>query len=123
MSRASWAEPLAANAKGDHCDMEQHSGVEARLSLQWSGTGLSYTLKVVYTLLDLFINVLARLMPSGEFAPESMGGTWLHHLTPLLASVEFPQEPICGWSHSADLAVMIMCRCILGMCPCQMCLV
>ena len=54
---------------------------------QWSGTCLSYTLKVVYfLLLDLLISVLA----------------------PLKASREFAQEPIYGWLHSADMAVLIM---------------
>ena len=46
------------------------------------------------------VNVLASLMPSGEF----------------------PQEPIYGWSHSAVTAVLITCADILGVSPCQMCL-
>ena len=43
-------------------------------------------------------------------------------LAPLIASGEFPQEPICGWSHYAHMAVLIMRADILGVSPCQMCL-
>ena len=81
------AEPLAADAKGD-----QHGAATlvcgTQLSQQWSGACLSHTLKVVSsTILDFLISVLAPLMPSGEF----------------------PQEPIYGWSRSADMAVLITC--------------
>ena len=73
----------------------------ARRSQQWSGARLSYTLKVVHsTLLGLLISVLASLIASGEFA----------------------QEPIYGWSHSADMAVLITCADVLGVSPCQTCL-
>ena len=30
-------------------------------------------------------------------------------LTSMMASGDFPQEPICGWFHSADTAVLITC--------------
>ena len=73
----------------------------ARLSQQWPGICLSYTLKVVHsTLLGLLINVLA----------------------PLLASVELPQAPIYGWSHSADMHILITCANVSGVSPCQTCL-
>ena len=62
---------------------------------------VSDTLKVVYsTLFGLLLNVLA----------------------PLMAIREIPQEPIYGWPHSADTAVLIMCADILSVSPCQMCL-
>ena len=65
----------------------------ARLSQQWSGACLSYTLKVVdSTLLGLLISVLAPLMASGEF----------------------PQEPIHRWFCSTDMVVLITCVDILG---------
>ena len=68
---------------------------EAQLSQQWPVACLSCVLKVVYsTLLGLFIIVLAFLMTSGEFL----------------------------WSHSADMAVLVMCADMLGMSSCQMCL-
>ena len=52
-----------------------------QLSQQWSGTGLSSTLRAEYpTPLGLLTSVLAPLMPSGEF----------------------PQDPVYGWSRSAD---------------------
>ena len=64
----------------------------ARLSQQWSGACLSYTLKVVgSTPLGLLISVLA----------------------PLLASGAFSQEPICRWSRSGDMAVPVTCADIL----------
>ena len=73
----------------------------ARRSQQWSGARLSYTLKVVHsTLLGLLISVLASLIASGEFA----------------------QEPIYGWSHSADMNVLTTCTAISGVSPYQMCL-
>ena len=62
---------------------------------------LSYTLKVVYsTLLGLLISVWVSPMASGKF----------------------PQDPIHGWSHSADMVILILCTDILGVSPCQMCL-
>ena len=71
----------------------------ARLSQQWAGACLSYNFKVVDSpLLGLLISVLE----------------------PLMTSVEFPQDPIYGWSCSADTAVLIMCADILGVSPCQM---
>ena len=58
----------------------------AWLSQQWSGACLSYTLKVVDSmLLGLLISVLAPLMASGDS----------------------PQGAIYGWSHSAAMAVLI----------------
>ena len=87
-----------ANAKGDQRGMEQHAGVWslAVSAVVWS---LSCTQKVVHsTLLGLLINVLVPMMPS----------------------VGFPQEPICGWSRSADMAVLTTCADILGVSPCQM---
>ena len=95
----------------------------ARLSQQWSGACLSYTLKVVFsTLLGLLISVLALLMPSGEFVQEPMGGTWLFCLAPMTASGDFLQKPNCGWSHFPDVAILIVCADVLGVSPCQMCL-
>ena len=72
-----------------------------QLSQQWSRACLSYTFEVMHsTLLGLLISVLE----------------------PLMASREFLQEPIYGWSHCADSAVLVMCADILGVSPCQMCL-
>ena len=71
------AHPPAANAKGDLCVVEQHSGVwsPAVSAVVWSLPQLY--LKVVYsTLLGLLLSILA----------------------PLLASGEFPQEPVDRWS-------------------------
>ena len=71
----------------------------AQLSQQQSGTCLSHTLKVVYsTLLGLLINAS----------------------TPLTASGEFAQEPIYGWSPSANGAVLFTCADIIGVSPYQM---
>ena len=53
-------------------------------------------------------------MASGGFAQESVGGTWMFCLTPLLVSVEFPQEPTYGWSRSADVVILIICADVLG---------
>ena len=95
--QSSKAEPPVANAKGDEHGVEQHQS-RAWLSQQWSGACRSYTFRVVHsTLPGLLISVLASLMARGEF----------------------PQKPICGWSHSADLAILIICA-ILGVSPCQM---
>ena len=82
--------------------MEQHSGGGARLSQQWSGACLSYA------------------PASGALHPL---GLLISVLAPLLASGEFPQEPICRWSRSADMAALVTCADILGVPPCQMCLV
>ena len=73
----------------------------AQLSQQWSGACLSYTLDS------------GVLHPSGSL-DKYLGtpdGKW-----------GFPQEPIYGWSRSADTAVLIMCADVLGASPCQMCL-
>ena len=43
-----------------------------------------------------------------------MGGTCLFCLTPMLASMESPQQPVYGWSRSADVAVLIPCAAVLG---------
>ena len=70
----------------------------ARLSQQWSEPASVIPLRLMYsTLLGLLINVL----------------------TPLLASMELPQKPVCGWSCSADMAVLITCADILGVSSCQ----
>ena len=112
ISRARWAagqmkssvqqgRDSSCRCQGDQCGVEQHCVCGTQLCQQWSGACLSYTLKVVYsTLLSLFISVLE----------------------PLVASGEFPQEPIYGWSRSADTAVLITYTDILGVSSCQMCL-
>ena len=93
----------------------------ARLSQQWSGACLSYTLRLVDShLLGLLISVLAPQIPIGEFAQEPMGGAWLFSLALQLASVEFAQDPIYGWSRFADTAVLIICADILVVSPLQM---
>ena len=51
-----------------------------------------------------------------------MSGTRLFYLAPLMAIGELPLGPVYGWSHSADLAVLIMCADMLGVSLCQMCL-
>ena len=95
----------------------------ARLSQQWSGACLGSPWKVVDpTLLGLFDKCHGAPVPRGGFTQEPVGGTWLFCLTLLLASVEFLQDPVCRWSHSADTAVPIICADILGVSPCQMCL-
>ena len=38
-------------------------------------------------------------------------------LEPLMASGEFPQDPICVWSCSADTAVLVTCAGVLGESP------
>ena len=97
--RSSRAEPLATDAKGDQRGRSSTVVCGAQLSQQWSGTCLSYTLKVVFsTLPGLLITVLAPLMASGEF----------------------PQELICGRSCSADMAVLVTCADILDVPLCQM---
>ena len=67
-----------------------------------------YTLKVVhFTLLGLFNKCFST--PNAKFGicPVAyMGGTWLFCLRLLVASVEFAQESICGWSRSADTAAL-----------------
>ena len=73
----------------------------ARPSQQWSGACLSYTLTVVdSTLLDLFNKCLGP--------PASKWGIC--------------QEPIYGWSCSADESVLTTCADISGVSPCQLCL-
>ena len=44
-------------------------------------------------------------------------------LEPLMASGEFPQASIYGWSRSADTTVRITCADISGVSPCQLYLV
>ena len=51
----------------------------------------------------------------------ALEGGALHHygsldkcLGTLMASGEFSQEPICGWSCSADMAILVMCTNIVG---------
>ena len=82
------------DAKGDQHGVGQHLDVcVAQLSQQWSGACLSYTLKVVHsTLLGLLISVLAPLMASGEF----------------------PQELVCGWScrHGCSGHAFRYLRCV-----------
>ena len=96
-------------------------GCGALLSQWWSGACLSYTWKVVCsTHLGLFSKCLGTLMPGVESAQGPVGATWQFCLAPLLASGEFPQEPLCGWSRSADRAALITCADILGESPCQM---
>ena len=74
----------------------------AQLSEQWPGACLSYTLKVVdSTFMVLLISALVPLMASGEF----------------------PQASIYGWSRSADTTVRITCADISGVSPCQLYLV
>ena len=73
----------------------------AQLSQQWSGACLSYTFTVVdSTLLDLFNKCLGP--------PASKWGIC--------------QEPIYGWSCSADESVLTTCADISGVSPCQLCL-
>ena len=69
----------------------------ARLCQQWSGACLSYTLKVVDStlLLGLFDKCLDT--PAGNCG--------------------IPQALICGWSRSADRAVLITCAGIVGVSP------
>ena len=95
----------------------------ARLSQQWAGPCLSYTSEVIYsTLLGLFDKCLGTPDAKWGVAQEPMGATWVLCLTSMMVSVEFPQKPTCGWSRSADLAVLITRADILGVSSCQMCL-
>ena len=72
-------------------------------SQQWSGTWLSYTLKVVYsTLLGLLINCLAFLMPSGEFSQGAYG--W--YMAVLLGT----PDGKCAITPGAYLWVVLLCR-------------
>ena len=111
------------DAKGDQRGVGQHSGVwsSAVLAVVWSLPQLCLGSSVLHPS-GFLINVLAPLMPSGESAQEPTGGTWLFCLAPVMASGELLQEPIYGWSCSADLAVLVTFVDILGMSPCQMCL-
>ena len=65
----------------------------ARLSQQWSGACLSCTLGS------------GGLHPPGSL-DECLGSTD--------GECEFAQGPVCGWSRSADAAVLVMCAVILG---------
>ena len=99
--------------------MEQHSGVEARLSLQWSGTGLSYTLKVVYsTLLGLFNKCLGTLDANWGIFPGAYGCYMAVLLDTLagkcgISPLSLSGEPFYGWSCSADMATLTTCADIL----------
>ena len=120
--QSSRAEPQAADAQGDQCGAALWC-----VELGCLNGGLEpasvIPLKVLYPPFWVFsINVLASLMPTGEFAQEPMGGTWLFCLTRPLASMEFSQEPVYGWSRSADTAALTTCAGILSVSPCQMCL-
>ena len=53
---------------------------------------------------------------------ESLLGLLVSVLSPLMPRGEFPQEPTCGWSLSADVALLITWAAVLGVSPCQMCL-
>ena len=77
-------------------------------TLVWS----SAVSAVVWSLPELYLE-------SGALHPL---GLLISDLAPLVASGEFPQEPVCGWSHSADTAVLITCVGILPVSPCRMCL-
>ena len=95
--QSSRAELPVADVKGDQCGVEQHSGVWS----SWCGTCLSYTHES---------NVL---FPSGSL-DKCLGtpdGEW-----------DFPQDPVYGWSCSSDTAVLVTCADILGVSPCQVCL-
>ena len=92
---------FTVNAKEDQCGMEQHSGV-------WS----SAVSAVVWSLPHLHVGSCV-LHPPGSLDK---------CLSTLMPSEEFPQEPIYGWSHSADMDIMITCADILGVSPCHMCL-
>ena len=74
---------------------------DAQVSQQWSEACLSYTLE------------------SGVLYPL---GYLISVMSPQTVSGEFPQEPISGWSHSSDRAAPITCAHIVGVFPCQMCL-
>ena len=96
--QSSRAEPLAADAKGDQHGVEHHSGVWSLAvpAVVWRAC-LSYTLKVLYsTLLGLFDKCLGTPEAKWGFSPGARGGSMAFFLTPLLASGEFPQEPIYG---------------------------
>ena len=90
------------------------SGLESASVVSWKSCTPSFWV--------FLINALATPMPSAVFAQEPMGGAWLFCLTPLLASVELPQEPIYAWSRCADLANLTTCAHILSASPCQTCL-
>ena len=100
--QSSRAKPLATDAKGDQHGMGQHPGV-------WS----SAVSAVVWSLPQLYLGSCV-LHPSGSL---------YNFLAPLMGSVEFAQELLYGWSHSVDTAVLVTCAGILGVFPCQMCLV
>ena len=100
-SESSGLEPLAADAKGDQCGMEQHAGVRssALSAVVWSLPQWHLDSGGLHRL-GLFINVLTPLMESGES----------------------PQKPIHGWSCPADTSVLITCAGILGVSLCHTCL-
>ena len=90
--------------------MEQHSGEwsSAVSAAVWSLPQLYLENSVLHPL-GLLISVFAPLLARVEFAQEPVGGTWLFCLAPLMASVEFPQEPVYGWSCSAEMLVLQIC--------------
>ena len=97
-SQSSRAEPPATDAKGDEHGVEQHSGV-------WSWAVSA----VVRSLPQLHLDSGA-FHPSGSFdkclgSPDGKCG--------------ISQEPVYGWSRSADTAVLVTCASILGVTPCQ----
>ena len=95
------AEPPAADARGDQHGVEQHSGV-------WS----LVVSAVVWSLPQLYLEG-GIPHPSGSLT-KCLG-------TPM-ASGEFSQEPVYGWSCSANMAVLLRCADILGVPPWQICL-
>ena len=82
-----------------------------------------HTLKMVYfPFLGLFDKCLGSPDVKCGIGPGAYGRHMAVLLDTLLASVEFAQAPSYGWSHSADMAVLVTCADILGVSPCQMCL-
>ena len=99
--QSSRAEPPAANVKGEQCGMAAlwcvelgclSSGLEPVSVTPWKWWTPPFW---VYS-----VNVLA----------------------PLLASVEFPQKPICGWCRSADMATLTTCADMVSVSSYQTCL-
>ena len=120
--QSSRAEPLAANAQGD-----QRGASVWCVELGCLNSGLEpasvIPLKVEYsTLLDLFDKCLATSDAKCGIFPGVYGWYMTVLLDTLLARMEFAQEPIYGWSRSADTAALTMCADILSVSPCQMCL-
>ena len=102
--------------------MDQHSGV-------WN----SAVSAVVWKLPQLYLE--SGVLHSGSFdkclgTPDATWGiypgTYGWYMAVLLGTPkgkwEFPQEPIYGWLHSANMAILITCADILSVSPYQMCL-